>query len=67
MTDQLLENRLWDRYQIITDGTVVGYVEEEVYGWAARRSFPTTPQNVSRLWTLARNASSSERHVVEAS
>ena len=31
-------------YQIITDGVVVGRVEEEVYGWAARRSFPTAEE-----------------------
>ena len=31
-------------YQIIKDGVVIGRVEEEVYGWAARRSFPAAEE-----------------------
>ena len=31
-------------YHIITDGVVIGRVEEEVDGWAARRSFPTAEE-----------------------
>ena len=40
MTDKLKKVG-YGKYQIITDGAVIGHVEEEVYGWAARRSFPT--------------------------
>ena len=39
------------KYLIITDGTVVGQVGEEVHGWVAVRSFPTAKECVSFMAT----------------